>query len=65
MDENAHLREEIVKCQEAAKQAFLRSASALNTEALGMFQVNIIHFFYKRIAHLLIYHIEIKYHLSS
>ncbi|XP_042860980.1 keratin, type I cytoskeletal 9-like isoform X2 [Penaeus japonicus] len=37
-DENSQLRAELLKCQEAAKQAFLRSANALNSEAITMFQ---------------------------
>ena len=37
--ENSDLRAELLLCQEAAKQAFLRSANALNSEALTMFQV--------------------------
>ncbi|XP_066942540.1 uncharacterized protein [Macrobrachium rosenbergii] len=37
-EENRDLRAELLLCQEAAKQAFLRSANALNSEALTMFQ---------------------------
>ncbi|XP_064084840.1 uncharacterized protein LOC135200281 isoform X2 [Macrobrachium nipponense] len=37
-EENKDLRAELLLCQEAAKQAFLRSANALNSEALTMFQ---------------------------
>lgn len=37
-EENSQLRAELLKCQEAAKQAFLRSANALNSEAITMFQ---------------------------
>ncbi|XP_068227188.1 uncharacterized protein [Palaemon carinicauda] len=37
-EENKDLRAELLLCQEAAKQAFLRSANALNSEALSMFQ---------------------------
>lgn len=37
-EENRHLRAELLLCQEAAKQAFLRSANALNSEAITMFQ---------------------------
>lgn len=38
-EENSRLRAELLLCQEAAKQAFLRSANALNSEAITMFQV--------------------------
>ncbi|XP_045112771.1 uncharacterized protein LOC123505497 isoform X2 [Portunus trituberculatus] len=37
-EENSRLRSELLLCQEAAKQAFLRSANALNSEAITMFQ---------------------------
>ncbi|XP_045583360.1 uncharacterized protein [Procambarus clarkii] len=37
-EENSHLRAELLLCQEAAKQAFLRSANVLNSEAITMFQ---------------------------
>lgn len=40
-EENSRLRSELLLCQEAAKQAFLRSASALNSEAITMFQVRL------------------------
>ncbi|KAK3860275.1 hypothetical protein Pcinc_033665 [Petrolisthes cinctipes] len=38
LEENQQLKEELLLCQEAAKQAFLRSANALNSEAITMFQ---------------------------
>lgn len=41
-EENSRLRAELLLCQEAAKQAFLRSANALNSEAITMFQVRLI-----------------------
>ncbi|KAK8751868.1 hypothetical protein OTU49_010860 [Cherax quadricarinatus] len=37
-EENKGLRAELLICQEAAKQAFLRSANVLNSEAITMFQ---------------------------
>ncbi|KAK4315296.1 hypothetical protein Pmani_013467 [Petrolisthes manimaculis] len=38
LEENQQLKDELLLCQEAAKQAFLRSANALNSEAITMFQ---------------------------
>lgn len=40
-EENSRLRAELLLCQEAAKQAFLRSANVLNSEAITMFQVRL------------------------
>lgn len=41
LEENQQLREELLLCQEAAKQAFLRSANVLNSEAVTMFLVSL------------------------
>lgn len=41
IEENEKLKKELILYQKSTKDAFLRSASVLNTEALSLFQVSI------------------------
>lgn len=46
MEENEKLKKELIIYQKSTKDAFLRSASVLNTEALSLFQVGIGEFLF-------------------